>query len=171
MPAHADTCAVLELDPVLAASGLELGLGSAPARGQGEEERISDWRAAPRSGGKVGAGSWRGAFKGGSPVHPGREKGKAAVLRIPSPQRTSDAPCCSRLRWAPWGAPSGLIRRGLLTCCGALTRGPLSPPGYYSCPSWRYSRRGLMGYHFTLKADGGFINRPSLNQPKRNPIR
>lgn len=55
MPAQADTCAGARAGSDSGSgSGLERWLRGARAKGQGEEERISDWRAAPRTGDKVG---------------------------------------------------------------------------------------------------------------------
>lgn len=49
MSAQADTCVGAELDQVLAADRAWNGVAwQRPAKGQGEEEQISGWRAAPR---------------------------------------------------------------------------------------------------------------------------
>lgn len=127
-----------------------------PDRRPGGNERISGWRGGASVWG-IGRG-WvlEGKLQGWLPST-SRTRGKkikAAVLRIQCPQGTSYAPYCSRLGWAPWGASSGLIRGELLTCCGALTGGPRPPPGYYCCPSWGSSRRGLKGCTFPLGRTG-----------------
>lgn len=167
-PAQRDTCADAGAEPGTGGvSGLERGLGCAGTGDQGEKERISGWRGGASVWG-IGRG-WilEGRLQGWLPSTSRTRRGgiKAAVLRIQCPQGTSYAPYCSRLGWVPWGASSGLIRGELLTCCGALTGGPRPAPGYYCCPSWGVLTAGPERMHFSLKADRGFINRPSLNQP------
>lgn len=179
MPAQADTCAVLELDGVLAAAQA-WNVGSA-APGPNVKGKRNEFGAGGRRLGLAGMGKWWGLDLGEEapewlPSTLGMRKIKAAVSRFQSPLRERP----TELAAPGWGGLPGAspqphygLARHQQPCSGA-SRSPHSRPApatwvlltaTLEVPTAWPDRMPL-----SLKTDSTFINRPSLKQPKRSSV-